>query len=204
MIEQDKAEFKKILDRMTASLGRNPMPALGVSAWWDAMQSVAMTIGQFRAAMAAHLSEITDWPAPASIIQRAGLQRQSPWPSPEVAWNMTPKSEDESGWLCEETAAALGACQDSLNRGDEIGARMAFIEAYKQLPKTGAPRWWISEGSAMSYERRLEAKQTLLAEQPARRLELARETELQRLATTGSQRTGKGLQKLSDLSGSTT
>jgi hypothetical protein len=58
---------------------------------------------------------------------------KSEHPSPEAAWNAIPKSEDESAYLSQEMLQAMSACQDSLDRGDFIAARMAFIETYKTL-----------------------------------------------------------------------
>jgi hypothetical protein len=74
------------------------------------------------------------------------LLHPSQYPAPEEAWNMAPKSEYDGGWVCDELMAALGACQDSLDRGDMVAARMAFLERYRVeiQGKTGEPRWWLS------------------------------------------------------------
>jgi len=195
--DQDRAEFSNILDGMTDALGRRPMGNGGKSMWFDAVTAVGMDLEQFRATMLEYLATSQEWPSPATIIDLAGMKPRSPYPSPEEAWNMTPKTESESGWLCEQTAAALGACQDSLDAGDRIGARMAFLECYKLQPKEGIPQWWISEGGLMSLEERLEAKQALLQHNPNRRPELIQQTDNQLQMLNGSRRTGGGLVALS-------
>lgn len=62
----------------------------------------------------------------AAIIERIDDGR----PGVEVAWAMVPRNEYDTVVLTEETMLALRQAQPLLNLGDEIGARMAFKEAY--------------------------------------------------------------------------
>ncbi len=69
-------------------------------------------------------------------------------PNPEQAWNMIPKSEWDAGYISQQMSEAMGACQDSIDRGDLIGARMAFIETYKELIRDDPePRFFLSRSS---------------------------------------------------------
>jgi len=75
------------------------------------------------------------------------LPDSSGYPSPEEAWNALPKSEYESGFVCQPMMDGWGACSDSLSRNDYIGARMAFIERYKKSVSDekfagGKPSFW--------------------------------------------------------------
>lgn len=69
----------------------------------------------------------------------------------EEAWAMLPKSEADSVVWTTEMAEALRSCQDLLDDGDRIGARMAFKQAYDRLVAAardaGVPAdWQISLG----------------------------------------------------------
>lgn len=50
----------------------------------------------------------------------------------EEAWAMIPKREEDSAVWTEEMAQAWGIARGVYESGDEIGARMAFKEAYKR------------------------------------------------------------------------
>lgn len=82
----------------------------------------------------------------ADVIQRLEDGR----PGPEEAWALFPKSEAEAGCVTEEMSVAWGAAA-SLYETDEVGARMAFREAYtRELRNARAqgtpPRWRLSPG----------------------------------------------------------
>lgn len=83
----------------------------------------------------------------AAIIKRISDGR----PAEEEAWAMAPKSERDSAVLTDEMNTALIACGPLLSDGDEIAARMAFREAYRDAVARarahGVPvRWSISLG----------------------------------------------------------
>lgn len=72
-------------------------------------------------------------------------------PGPEEAWAMLPKSEQASVVWCEEMARAFGVCQPLLEADDQVGARMAFREAYtadvlRARSDGVAPKWTVSYG----------------------------------------------------------
>ena len=63
---------------------------------------------------------------------------------------------------------SMGACLDSLDRGDMVAARMAFIERYKQFITTAkmsaeCPAWYYSAPSLGSYEQKQQVKQQALS-----------------------------------------
>lgn len=170
-----------------------------IELWLDALAD--LPIEAFETAVGIYHRTRRYKPTPADIRDILGANA-SLWPEPDEAWNLTPKSEAESGWLCDEMAAALAACTDSLQRGDLFSARRAFIEVYtrktKQAELAGrAPRWWISEASCVSYEARLQQRQALLDRHPQRRPDLIAPTQRALQALSGSARTGGGLNRLS-------
>jgi hypothetical protein len=72
-------------------------------------------------------------------------------PSANEAWGMVLAAQDESETVVwtEQIAEAAGVAQPILDVGDEVGARMAFRDAYDRIlrerPET--PRWFASLGS---------------------------------------------------------
>lgn len=74
-------------------------------------------------------------------------------PGAEEAWAIALTSRDESETVVwtQEMAEAFATCQSVLQTGDEVGARMAFKEAYQRLvgaaKRAGEPvRWMHSIG----------------------------------------------------------
>lgn len=73
-------------------------------------------------------------------------------PEPSTAWEMMPKSEDETCVMTDEMSMCLGCCTQLIDSGDHIAARMAFVEEYKKqlsiARAAGYPvRWRISLGN---------------------------------------------------------
>ena len=68
-------------------------------------------------------------------------------PSPNEAWSMVPRDEYRSVVWTEEMAEAYGAAIPLLNEGDQVAARMAFLEKYRALVQRnredGVPTKWM-------------------------------------------------------------
>ena len=208
MNEGEQKRFVQILRDLLSALGKPPMQSGGIKAWWEVCKD--MTIEQFASACGQFLATSTDWPTPAAIRDLAGVNAHG-WPTPEEAWNTLPKSEYESGWMCQETITAYTACSDSIERGDMIGARMCFLEVYKReiKGKRGEPKWWISWGIGETQEQREVLFQKLCLEKPraAAMLSLAQcpsgplDASVPMLPTSRSNE--GGFKRLLDLTGST-
>lgn len=72
-------------------------------------------------------------------------------PGVEEAWSMVPKGEDDTAVWTEEMAKAMAAANPLLDRGDDVGARMAFKEVYQKLCQAARDRsipvsWSVSLG----------------------------------------------------------
>lgn len=170
MKTEDKSDFSKILRILLKTYGKTADKEL-TDIYWNALSDVE--IDAIRHAANAHIRTNRFAPTPADIRELAGANK-SEWQTPEEAWNALPKSESEGGWMCQEIATAMGACFDSLDAGDRIGARMAFLEVYKReiQGKRGKPNWWLSEPNALTHEERQQWKQGMLASKPGYRPEL--------------------------------
>jgi hypothetical protein len=93
-------------------------------------------------------------PMPADVIaQIAGAAAADGRPGPEEAWAAALQGRDEAATIVwtEEMSQAWGIASPVLCAGDEVGARMAFKEAYQRLvaeARTAGclPRWSASLG----------------------------------------------------------
>jgi hypothetical protein len=86
------------------------------------------------AAFDAYVTERPDFmPAPNGIVARCRLLDGRP--SDDEAWAVALPSRDERETVVwtEEMAQAFAQCRPVLDAGDEIGARMAFKDAYNRL-----------------------------------------------------------------------
>jgi hypothetical protein len=75
-------------------------------------------------------------PMPADVIaQIVGAAHADGRPGPEEAWATAIKAADERETVVwtDEAAAAWGIARPVFDMGDEVGARMAFKEAYQRL-----------------------------------------------------------------------
>ena len=72
-------------------------------------------------------------------------------PTANEAWGVVMASADESDTVIwtDQIAEAAGIARPILDAGDEVGARMAFRDAYERIVRDGgdaAPRWFPSLG----------------------------------------------------------
>ena len=99
-------------------------------------------------------------PAPSDILD---ILMGDKYPTPEEAWNRLPKGEDDGGYMSEQMREAWGACMDSLDRGDMVGARMAFIESYKKHVERARlsgekAEFFYSSPTGLTLDQRMEVK----------------------------------------------
>jgi hypothetical protein len=79
-------------------------------------------------------------------------------PGPEQAWAMMPRDEDQSLVWTPEMQQAWGVARVLLQEGDQVAARMAFVETYRKLVQaardSGAPiNWqWSPGADKVGYE----------------------------------------------------
>lgn len=139
MREADFAEFSALLDAVCSLLSRGAyVPnATNTALWFRALQ--AHDLATVRAAFDAHVKDPERGrfvPTPADVIaQIAGPARHDGRPGAEEAWAVALRAGDESDtvvWTA-EMAEAWAIARGVWDAGDEVGARMAFREAYTRL-----------------------------------------------------------------------
>lgn len=159
MVEADKKKFSELLRDMYAMHGKE-LTAGMVKVWLT--QLGVYSIEAIEGAFNAYWRSAQRPPLPADILKFL--------PDPfghlgaEEAWNRAPKSERDCGYVTNQIMAALDAASDSIARGDMIGARMAFVEAYRsEVSKAQAQGlvavYWYTEAHGISRERRLAQKE---------------------------------------------
>jgi len=168
MTPDEKIAFGKAMYALFLPYGKPPAADL-VQVWWDVCAEV--TLAEFKAAAAQHIAESRFVPTPADILDRCP-SRNLGHPDPETAWNLLPKSEADTAYVTAQMMAGLSACQDSLERGDMIGARMAFLETYRRELQQARQRRegakpWLSKGCGLTYEQSETACQHALTQAAA-------------------------------------
>lgn len=96
--------------------------------------------------------ELTGKLSPGAVMER--LQQSDNRPSANEAWGIAMQAFDEAQTvvLNDEIAEAMGVARGIMQEGDEVGARMAFRDAYERIVRdarecgTCSPRWYPSLG----------------------------------------------------------
>lgn len=141
----EKKQFMSMLADTLAAYGK-PLPeGTLLMAWWSNLEifplhAVAMAFSEYR-------SENGEFaPVPAGIAKRCKLMDGRP--TDEEAWAIALNSRNEEDTVVwtSEAAEAFAICSPVLAMGDEVGARMAFKDAYNRLiadaRRMGKPVSW--------------------------------------------------------------
>jgi len=148
MHESDKPQFANVLKATADSYGRRPYLPETMKLWFEIFADVS--IEDFRMACLKHaVEDPRNPPTPASLL--AILKPKIDRLGAEEAWALAVKACDETEMviLNDEIAQAWGICKPVMDIGDEVGARMAFKEAYQRITAaaTEPVKWWPSIGS---------------------------------------------------------
>ena len=99
--------------------------------WWDALEPFPIEFVE--KAFLLHARRSHHKPAPADIIKI--INEKDGRPNADEAWPMVLKAADENAsvtWT-DEMRQAWGHAQPVMDKGDEVGARMAFRQHYNRL-----------------------------------------------------------------------
>lgn len=139
MRESDFADFSAMLDAVCSLLSRGaytPNPT-NTALFFRAL--ARHDIAAVRAGFDAHVADPQRGrfvPVPADILgQIDGAAADDGRPGAEEAWAAVVRGSDESQTVVwtDEMARAWGVARSVLDAGDEVGARMAFKEAYSRM-----------------------------------------------------------------------
>lgn len=150
MDDVKKARFLQMLTKAMGAYGKPlPEPEL-IGSWIEMLAPYSLRV--IGMAFAAYCDEEDRFPpVPAGIAKRC--KQLDGRPGTEEAWAIALASRDESDTVVwtSEIAEAFGICSTVLSSGDEVGARMAFKDAYNRLVSnarmTNQPvQWSVSLG----------------------------------------------------------
>lgn len=140
MRNEDYDEFASLLDDAYDLIGSGANKVISAGA--KAMFFKAMSkysLATFRAALDAHCLDKTHGqfvPKPAHLIAQIDARTGGDGrPGADEAWAIALTGQDESETVVwtPEIAEAFGVCKPVLSMGDEVGARMAFKDAYNRI-----------------------------------------------------------------------
>lgn len=138
MVERDLQPFTSMLDDVLAFYPQAKPPTAGQKAMF--FRALAeFTIAQVRAGFDAHVKDPQRGrfpPMPADVVaQIDAFAKLDGRPGPEEAWAIAVLAADETRTIVwsEEIAAAWGIAKAVHDQGDDVGARMAFKDAYNRL-----------------------------------------------------------------------
>lgn len=133
MTDTDFDAFSSMLDDVAALLPpSSPLTPTGRAMFFRAVSMLSLQ--QVRGAFDAHVKDTQRgrfFPKPADLFAQTGDDR----PGADEAWAIAVKGMDESAsivWTT-ETAEAWGIARPVMDIGDEVGARVAFRDAYQRL-----------------------------------------------------------------------
>ena len=133
MNKSDRSNLGAALNAaMAASASGKPVAPETLDLWFRLLEHCSMS--EVTQAITRHVRQSKFPPTPHDILEI--VSERLGYPSPEEAWNRLPKDERDGGYVNQQMMDGLSACSDSLERGDMIGARMAFIESYKKSVST--------------------------------------------------------------------
>lgn len=169
MHSTDIADFTDMLDAVSAMLSRGKYApnATSTSMFFNAMRRYSLAI--VRAAFDAHVADPVRGkfvPVPADLIaQIEGMLADDGRLGPEEAWALALRARNEAETVVwtPEISQAFASARSVLDGGDDVGARMAFREAYTRIVAAAradmAPVLWVP---TLGYD--LERRELALAE----------------------------------------
>tara|TARA_A100001391_G_scaffold176590_1_gene139860 strand:- start:4395 stop:5138 length:744 start_codon:yes stop_codon:yes gene_type:complete len=150
MRDADKAEFTQVVRATFGNYSREiPLPDT-LRMWWEML--AAFDVASVRQAFQRHIATEPKFPPTiGQILEILNAGNKVGKLGSEEAWAIAVKAcdERETVMLTDQIAEAWGICKPIMDLGDEVGARMAFKEAYQRLnaSSTGPVKWWPSIGN---------------------------------------------------------
>lgn len=150
MNEKDRAEFAQVVRATFNNYGREAPMQETLRMWWGLLAE--FEIVTVRLAFSRHVVSDPKYPPTiGQILEILNAGNKAGRLGAEEAWAVAVKACDETETVVmnDEIAQAWGICKPIMDLGDEVGARMAFKEAYQRITAaaTEPVKWWPSIGS---------------------------------------------------------
>ena len=137
MKSTDEKAFAIALSGCLQVVYEKPVTPAVMSVWFGCLQPYELA--DVQAAFRSYVTHPTDCkfpPKPGDIIRHLPTAATDDGhPGPDEAWGLLVRlirDERESSVLTEQMRAGWQACQPILDLGDEVGARMAFLDVYRR------------------------------------------------------------------------
>jgi len=148
VLDSDKSAFAQMLTTTFTVYSRPAPDSNAMRVWFRLLEQFPLEMVQ-RAFDHFVATEPKFPPTPAAIRDLLGANADNR-PGVDEAWAIALTSRDEAETIVwtTETAEAFAACRPVLDMGDEVGARMAFKDAYGRICGTakqrGEPVRWVA------------------------------------------------------------
>ena len=150
MQANDRESFSDLI-RTLCKPYRLELDATDFDIWWVVLNEFPFEV--IEASVVQYLKTGKYAPKPADLYTAILDRYRSLWWSPDEAWVHALKAadEDETVVWTNEAATAFGEARIALERGDEFGARAAFIKTYQRLVEAAiedrrVPEYTVSLG----------------------------------------------------------
>lgn len=145
MKESDVGKFIELLADYMELRGKQAPSERVAELWFRALSPYEFS--DVADAFGRHVDTCKFAAQPSEIIEM--LKEPDTRPDPNAAWAMAQALNDESATVVtlSEVLEAWGVAQPVMALGDEVGARMAFLDAYKRLlAERRPPKWTVTLG----------------------------------------------------------
>ena len=151
--QSDAERFAGIV-RQTMEFYDRTVSDAALRMWWATLAD--RNLQEVQSGFEAHLKDPDRgrWaPKPADIIAQIEAQQSDAWPGADEAWSAAVDAMDEDATVVwtREAAQAWGVARTIMDAGDEVGARMAFRDAYRSAVRDAvaagrSPVYEVSQG----------------------------------------------------------
>lgn len=149
MLDADRKPFAQMLATTFTVYGRPVPDSNAMHVWFRLLQEFDLHVVQL--AFDHYVATEPKFPpTPAQIRESLGAGKGDSRPGADEAWAIALTSRDEAETVVwtPEIAEAFGVCRPVLDMGDEVGARMAFKDAYNRVIQAArlrnAPVQWVA------------------------------------------------------------
>lgn len=153
MQPSDKPRFAQVM-ALTADYYSKPLTDDLLKLYWLALADFSVT--DVESAIREHMTTSPYPRLPLISEITASIGRANPgvaFPGGDEAWAICVRTFDEydSIAVLDEIMQARSECDPIMRMGDEVGARMAFLQVYARLVTAARmagkrPRWWVTRG----------------------------------------------------------
>lgn len=151
MLLSDKDQFEEMLIILFDAYNKVPTDT-NFNTWFTIFEEYEIPI--IKIAFIAYSKSSKFPPVPAGVLEYIGGRERNI--GAEEAWDHVPKLEHESGYVTGRMMQALGVAEELLAMNDYIGARLAFIRTYDNLPEDNNFKY--SQAYGVPYEDKKQRK----------------------------------------------